>query len=244
MKPVYQCWLLVLLLLWLAPVQAARQFTITQVGAVPAQYDMGTTQTLTLTATNTSNGGNVGERIYEMRFRLNGTGTVFSSTTAAPVGWTRTAFSATSVTFRASSWTNSIIVGASLSFNVALVLTPTTADVTETMLDARASFTTDTNFTNGITRTGRSTNNNPASWTLKSLQITSFQTVDISTGLPNSTIIAGQSFRLVMSVTNLSTATQTSIVSSPSPPTATKTGTVTQGLTSTVFNPNPLTMTA
>lgn len=43
---------------------------------------MGSTQTLTFTITNSSSGGNICERIYEMRFRLPGTGTVFSSATA------------------------------------------------------------------------------------------------------------------------------------------------------------------
>ena len=236
-------WMFLAVLVWATPAEAARQYTVTMTSpAAPAQFDMGTTQALSLSVTNTSNGGNAGERIYEMRFRLNGTGTVFSATTAAPAGWTRRSFSSTSVTFRATSWATAIPTGSSTGFTLALALNTSSANVTETLRDARASFTTDTNFGNGITRSGRTTINSPASWTRKGLQITSFQTVDISTGLPISTIVAGQSFRLVMRVSNLSTATQSGIIASPNPPTANKTGTVTQGLTSTVYSPNPLTL--
>lgn len=230
------------LMVWVLPVQAARQYTVTQTPAAPAQLDMGTTQTLAYSIANTSNGGNAGERIYEMRFRLPGTGTVFSSTTAAPAGWTRTVYSATSVTFQASDWTTAIASGSALSFDLVLVMRTTSADVSETLRDTRASFTLDTNFANGIARSGRVTLNNQGSWRLKSLQVTSFQTVDITTGLPVSTIIAGQSFRLVMTVRNISSATQTNIITAPNPPATIETGVVTQGLTSTVYNPNPLTL--
>ena len=230
------------LILWVLPAQAARQYTLTQTPAAPAQLDMGTTQTLTYSIANTSNGGNASERIYEMRFRLPGTGTVFSSTTTAPAGWTRTVFSGTSVTFRANDWTTAIVSGSALNFDLVLVMRTTSADVSETLRDARAGYTLDTNFANGVTRTGRVTINNPGSWRLKSLQVTSFQTVDITTGLPVSTIIAGQSFRLVMTVRNISSASQTNIITSPNPPATIETGIVTQGLTSTVYSPNPLTL--
>ena len=230
------------LMAWALPVQAARQYSVTQSPAAPVQFDMGTTQTLAYSIANISNGGNASERIYEMRFRLPGTGTVFSSTTAAPAGWTRTVFSTTSVTFQANDWTTAIVPGSALGFDLGLVMRTTSADVSETLRDARASFTLDTNFADGIARSGRVTTNNPGSWRLKSLQVTSFQTVDITTGLPVSTIIAGQSFRLVMTVRNISSATQTSIITSPNPPATIETGIVTQGLTSTVYSPNPLTL--
>ncbi len=230
------------LMAWALPVQAARQYSVTQSPAAPVQFDMGTTQILAYSIANISNGGNASERIYEMRFRLPGTGTVFSSTTAAPAGWTRTVFSTTSVTFQANDWTTAIVPGSSLGFDLGLVMRTTSADVSETLRDARASFTLDTNFANGITRSGRVTTNNPGSWQLKSLQVTSFQTVDITTGLPVSTIIAGQSFRLVMTVRNISSATLTSIITSPNPPATIETGIVTQGLTSTIYSPNPLTL--
>ena len=213
----FHLWLLLALALfgWAVPAQAARQYTVTQASpAAPAQLDMGTTQTVTYSIANTSNGTNASERIYQMRFRLPGTGTVFSSGTVAPAGWTRTSFSSTSITFQASSWTTAILSGSSFSFNLVMVMRTTSVDVNETLLDARARFTLDTNFVGGITRTGSVTTNNPGSWTLKSLQVTSFQTVDATTGLPVSTIIAGQGFKLVMTVRNISNTTQSSTSSS------------------------------
>lgn len=244
MKRFYTGLLLILaLMIWTLPAQAASQYLISQTSpTAPSQFDMGSTQTVTYNVTNNSNGTNVGERIYEMRFRLN-SGTVFSSATAAPVGWTRTAFSTTSVTLRANDWTTSIPSGSSLSFSVVMVMRTTSADVSDTLRDARARFTTDTNFSNGITLAGSFTNS-VAAWTLKSLQVTSFQTVDIVTGLPVSTITAGQSFRLVMTVRNISSAAQSNIISAPNPPTTIETGTVTQVVTSTVYSPNPLTLAA
>lgn len=229
---------------WLEPVQAARTYTLAQTNpAAPAQIDMGTTQTITYRVTNTSTGGNAGERIYEMRFRLPGTGTVFSATTAAPAGWTRTAFSTTSVTFRATSWANSITTGNFLDFNIVLVMRTTTADVNETLRDARASYTLDTNFSNGVTRSGRVTINNPGSWTLKSLQITSFLATDLA---GNTTVVAGNQFRVVITVRNISSATQSSIVSVANPPamiTSLWTGPV-PTWASTTYSPNPLTLAA
>lgn len=221
---------------WTSAAQAARQFSVAQVSPTPpGQFDMGSAQSLTLRVTNTSTGSNSSERIYEMRFRLNGTcsgssctATLFSSSTVAPTGWTRTSFSTTSVTFRATSWDNSIVTGSSLDFTLVLNAGTSTQDRSETLRDARASFTLDTNFSNGITRTGRYTANTPGSWTLKSLSITSFQTTDTS-GNPTSAIAAGTSFRIVITVRNISTATQSGIVANPSPPTATKTGTWTPG---------------
>ena len=204
-----------LAVLWLAPAQAARIFTITQVSpALGTAFDMGSAQSVTFSVMNTSGGGNAGERLYEIRLRLPGTGTVFASSTAAPAGWTRTAFNTTSVTFRASSWANSIVSGSSLNFTLNMVMRTTTADVSETLRDARASFTLDTNFADGISRTGRVTVNNPGSWTLKSLLITSFQTTDVG-GTPVSAIAAGTSFRVAITVQNISSATQSTITANP-----------------------------
>lgn len=221
--------------------EAARQFTVTQNPAIGTAFDMGSTQSITYTVTNTNTGGNSGERIYEMRFRIRN-GSTFSNTTAAPTGWTRTAYSTTSVTFRATSWANSIVTGSSLGFTLVLVMRTTTADVNETLRDARASYTLDTNFSNGITRAGRTTINTPGLWTLKSLLITSFQTLDPTCTSPVSTILSGTNFCLRMTVQNISSATLNSIIANPNPPTATKTGTVTQSLVSTTYNPNPLTL--
>lgn len=213
---------------------AARSYTSTQSPAVGTTFEMGSTQSLTYQITNTSTGGNVGERIYEMRFRIS-SGSVFLSSTAAPAGWTRTAFGATSVTFRANSWADAIALGGSaVSFTLAVAMRSTTADVSEALRDMRASFTTTTTGP-PFTRTGRATVNTPGGWTLKSLAVTSFQITD-TLGNPVSAITSGISFQLRMTVKNNSSVTQ-SVVSNPNPPTATKTGTVTQGLTSTTGSP-------
>src|SRR5207244_10323654 len=130
---------------------------------------------------------NAGERIYIMRFRLNGgctgtgcTATLFSTTSAAPANWTRTAFSTSSVTYTANTWADSIPSGSSLSFSLVVTAGKSTQDRTETLRDARASYTTDTDFSNGIKNAGTSTINTPGSWILQSLQITGFQPADTS----------------------------------------------------------------
>lgn len=225
------CLLGTLLGLWQVPAQAARSFDRPQTPAAAlAEFDMGTTQTLTYAITNTSTGGDANDRIYEVRFRLPGTGTVFSSTTAAPAGWARTAFSSTSVTFRATSWTTALqsnqVTGATsttASFSLVMVMRATTADVTETLRDIRSSYTLDTNFSNGITRTGRTTYNNQGSWTLRALSITSVQTTDLA-GTPVTSIFAGTSFRLVITVRNLSSATLNGISVSAGYPTTSSPG--------------------
>ena len=234
--------------------QAARSFTLTQTSpAAPGEVDMGTTQTLTFTVTNTASGGNAGERIYRLRIRLNGSctgtgcvATAFSSTSGAPVNWTRTAFSATSITYQAATWNDAIPSGSSLSVSVVLTAGTSSQDRAETLRDVRAYFTTDNNFANGISQSGTNTISSPGSWTLQSLQITGFQTTDTS-GNPVSAIAAGASFRIVITVKNISVATQNGIVANPSPPTATKTGSFSGSspscsLTST--SPSPLNLTA
>ena len=214
---------------------AARDFTNTQTPAAGTQFDMGSIQSLTYAITNTSTGGNIGERIYEMRFRI-GTGSLFLSSTAAPAGWTRTAFSSTSITFRATSWANAIAVGgAPVNFTLALAMRTTTADVNETLRDMRASYTTTTTGP-PFARVGRKTTNTPGAWTLRSLAITSFQITD-TLGNPVSAITSGTSFQLRMTVQNNSSVTQGAVVSNPNPPAATKSGTVTQAVTSTTGSP-------
>ncbi|MFZ5861700.1 MAG: hypothetical protein ACOYXR_02440 [Nitrospirota bacterium] len=245
MKRLIGCALAVLAIgLWARPADAARSYTIGQTPAAPTSFPMGTNGTLTYRITNTNNGGNTGERIYEMRFRLRGTGTTFASSTAAPAGWTRTAYSTTSVTFRATSWANAIAVGAFRDFAINFTFRSTTADVNETLRDIRARYTTSTTGP-PFGRVGTVTTNNPGSWTLKSLVITSFQITDLS-GTPITSLVAGSSFRLVMAVTNRSTATQTAIVSSPLSPTqvASFAGTppTPPWLASTAYSPNPLTL--
>ncbi|MEW6684083.1 MAG: hypothetical protein AB1451_14385 [Nitrospirota bacterium] len=210
---------------------------------------MGSTGTLTYRITNANTGGNTGERIYEVRFRVGGGGrrgggasSTFSAATAAPAGWTRTSFSTTSVTFRANSWANAIITGSYLDFPIVFNFRQTTADTTERLRDIRARYT---NSVGGppFTNLGSDTDSNQGGWTLRSLEITSLQITDTS-GVPITALSAGSSFRLVMSVTNRSTATMTAIRSGPTdPPVASVlTGTATVGWTSTVNSPNPLTL--
>src|SRR4029077_3515803 len=211
--------------------------------------DMGATQTLTYTITNTASGTNAGERIYRMRFRLNGTctgtgcvATLFSAASAGPANWTRTAFSTTSVTYTAATWADAIPSGSSLSFSVVVTAGKSTQDRTEPLRDARASFSANTN----LTRAGTSTISTPGSWILQSLQITGFQTTDTS-GTPTSAIAAGVNFRIVITVKNISVATLNGIVANPSPPTPTKTGSFggaspSCSLTST--SPSPLNLAA
>jgi hypothetical protein len=219
---------------------AARSYTYVQ-SPVPASavFDFGSTQSLSYQITNTNTAPNTGERIYQMRFRMVGGGTsLFSATTAAPAGWTRTAFTTTSVTFRANSWANAIAVGGSATFTLVMAMRTSTADVSETLRDMRAYYTTTTTGP-PFTTLSSLTTNTPGSWTLKSLTITSFQITDTS-GAVISSLTAGGSFRLVMTIKNNTTVTQNAIASNPNPPTAVKTGTVTQGLTGTVTSPSPL----
>ena len=119
---------------------AARSFTYAQSPATAAAiFNMGSVQTLSYQITNTNTGGNVGERIYEMRFVLPGTGTVFSSSTSAPTGWTRTAFSTVSVTFQATSWANTIAVGgAPVSFPLNFLMRSASADLSDSLKSIRA----------------------------------------------------------------------------------------------------------
>lgn len=224
------------------PARAANSDSIPALSPTP-QFDMGSTaQSVTFTVNNTSSAG---ERIYIMRFRIN-SGSVFNAATAAPAGWTRTAFSTTSVTFQATDWTTSIVAGSSLAFTLQLNLRTTSPDVTEHLRDARATFTLDNNFSNGITSNGTRTISNPGSWTLKSLQITGFQTTDTS-GTPVSAIAAGANFRVLITVKNVSNATQSNIVANPTPPTQTRTPTWSSLLTNcslTSTSPSPLNLAA
>lgn len=207
--------ILTLFLLGLYPgsAEAVRRFTVVQTNpAPPAYFIMGTTQSVTFTVTNTSRGRNIGERIYEVRFRIN-TGTTFSRATAAPPGWSITAYGGNSITFQANSWWNAIPSGSSVPFTLVLLLRKASADVAETLRDVRAGFTRDTNFNNGIRRTGRVRINRPGRWNLKSLEMTLVpSTYNVGTGCQ---------FTLTMTITNRSTAKITGVTSQPKPPTRT-----------------------
>ena len=226
--------LLLLVCGWSGVSHAARSSSVSQSPANGTAFNMGSTQVLTYTVTNTVTGGNIGERVYEVRFRLN-SGSLFSASTAAPAGWTRTLFSTTSVTFQATSWANAIAVGNSVSFPVVIAMRTTSVDATnERLRDMRTRYTTTTTGP-PFARLASVTMNTPGLWTLKSLSITSFQITDLA-GVPISAIQAGASFQLRMSVTNVSN-TARSITSNPNPPTPTKVGTVTQVLTGTSGSP-------
>lgn len=230
--------IMAVLALGCAAAHAARTYTYVQSPVAGTQFDMGSTQSVTYQITNTATAPNAGERIYEVRFRIN-SGSLFSASTAAPAGWTRTAFSTTSVTFQASSWANAIASGGSASFTLQITMRSTTTNVNEALQDIRGRFTATTTgppFTNLASITTAT----PGAWTLMSLSITTFQITDLA-GTPITALTAGTSFRLVMTVKNNSSVIQNNVVSNPNPPTAVKTGTVTQALTGTVGSPLSLT---
>ncbi|HZF18711.1 MAG TPA: hypothetical protein VE008_03295 [Burkholderiales bacterium] len=229
---------------------AARTFTAT-LTPVP-EFDMSSTQTLTFSVNNTS----TTDRIYRLRIRLPGTctgtgcvATVFTSASAAPLNWTRTAFTTTSITYQASTYNDAIPASSSLSVSVVITAGKSTLDRTEVLRDVRAYFTIDTNFANGITSTGNTTNTtntNFPSWILQSLQITAMQTTDTS-GVSVSAIAAGTTFRVVITVKNISSATLNTIVANPTPPTPTKTGTFggsSPSCSLTTTSPSPFNLTA
>jgi hypothetical protein len=245
-----RCTLLALLLALTAAstwALAARTFTAT-LTPVP-EFDMSSSQTLTFSVNNTS----TTDRIYRLRIRLAGSctgggcvATVFTSASAAPLNWTQTV-SPTSITYQASTWNDAIPASSSLSVSVAITAGKSTQDRTEVLRDVRAYFTTDTNFANGISSTGNTTvttNTNWPSWILQSLQVTGIQTTDTS-GNPVSAVAAGTTFRVVITVKNISSATLSGIIANPSPPTATTSvgfGTSPScSLTST--SPSPLNLT-
>jgi hypothetical protein len=226
---------------WCGRAEAATNFVAVQTPAPNAPVTMGTTGTLTYRITNSNTGGDTDEHIYEIRFRMSSGRSTFSSTTAAPAGWTRTAYSTTSVTFRANSWANTIATGSFRDFAIVFNFRSTTGDTNELLRDIRARTTNDTvgpPFDND----GSDTDSNQGGWTLKSLALT-MQITDLG-GTPITSLNAGGSFRLVMTVTNRSSSSKTSIVSVNSPPNTNETGTVTQGNPSPVYSPNPLTLAA
>jgi len=261
---------------WYTNAEAARAFGIAQTPVIGSQFDMRSTQTITFTITNSNTAGTT-DRIYMMRFRLNtGCGTlpcaasVFSNATAAPPNWTRTAWSTTSVTFRANSWAYAIPSTGTNTFPIVFTMGNMTVDTTVTLRDVRASFTTTGTFCysgcaplQNATASGTVTlpagaggscsvmtnGSTPAintcvSWQLMSLSL-SFLITDLG-GTPVTSIPAGSGFISKMTVTNNSSVAQNGIVSSPSPPTATIAPPlgVTLNNPAPVFNPNPLNLAA
>lgn len=245
--------------MWWIPAQAARSFSVSQTSPTPApgQFDMGTTQSVTLSITNTSTGTNSAEKVFQVQFQLSTTCTApctlttFSSSTAAPAGWTRTALSSSSVTFRANSFSTAVgtsVAPLSASFTLVIVTGSFTADQSQTFSRITARFSANTNFgsAHSVNCTGTGTCGSLGSWKVMSLQITSFQTTDTS-GTPVSAVAAGVSFRIVITVKNISSATQNGIVANPSPPNVTKTGTwfgTSPNCSLTGTNPSPLNLGA
>lgn len=227
--------------LWIESSDAANNFVAAQTPAPNAPVSMGTTGTLTYRITNSNTGGDAGERIHEVRFRMSGGRSTFSSAVAAPPGWTRTSYSTTSVTFRANSWANCIVTGSFLDFPIVFNFRQTTADTNELLRDIRARSTGTTGgppFRNA----GSDTDSNQGGWTLKALAI-AMQITDTG-GTPITSLVAGDSYRLVMTVTNRSTTIQSSIVSVNNPPaqTASFTGAAPTNVPPAVNSPNPLTL--
>jgi len=249
---------------WL-PVQAARVFNAAQTSPTPApgQFDMATPQSVTMRVTNTNTGGNVNERIYDVRFRLTTvcaapcTLTAFSSSTVAPAGWTRTGFTSSSISFQPTSWNNAIATAASggptqsATFTLLFTTGTFTSDTSQTFLDIRSRWTTTTsgppfNRAASLTCSSIATCGSVGSWKAMALSIVSIQTLDASNN-PTSAIAAGAGFKLVITVKNISTAQQNSIAAVTSPPAfppSVKTGTVTLNNPAPVYSPNPLTLAA
>lgn len=224
---------------------AARSYSYAQTPSpATAVFAMGSTQSLSYLVTNTNTGTNTGERIYQVRIRIS-SGSTFTAATVAPAGWTLTARTTTTATFRASSWANAIAAGTSKSFTVVVLMRTTTADVNDKLRDVRAYYTTTTTGTfvnlTSITSTIAATPAPPTQpsvqgqWKLVSLLVT-MQITDLA-GAPITTIAAGNSFKLVMTVTNKSSAIQNGITANPNPPAQTTTGTTAPTLTGTAGSP-------
>jgi hypothetical protein len=227
-----------------SPVEAAYNFTSAQTNPTPVQYTMRSSASPTFRISNTST--TAGARIYQVRFRLSTYNTIFPASIAAPAGWTRTSYSATSVTFRANNWANAILSGGLLDFVLAMTAGYSSADVNQTLRDVRACFTTvdpgagswpTCGTSNRITY---SSGSSIGLWRLMSLDITGFTITDLA-GTPTTSITAGTGFKLVMTIVNRSTTTQSGIISVANPPAPTITGTVTlPGSPATVYSPSPL----
>src|SRR6266700_1899104 len=166
---------------------------------------MGTTQSIAIGVTNTSTGGNVAERLYQVQFQLSTTAcsptpctnTVFSSATTAPAGWTRTAFSSTSITFKANTFADALgstaqspsVPPTANSFTLVLAVGTFTADLSQTLSKVTARFSPNTNFS-GSHAVNCTSGSCLGSWKAMSLSIISFQTTDLSNN-PVSAVAAG-----------------------------------------------------
>jgi len=232
--------LLLTSVVWWQPAQAARSFSAGQTSPTsPGQFNMGTTQSVTMNITNTSTGGNADERIFQVTFKLPSctapcTTSTFSSSTAAPSGWTRSAFSANAVTFRASGFATALgstaqspqVPPLSQSFTLVLAIGSFIGDVTESFSQITSRVSPNTNFggAHNINCTNAGTCNSLGSWKNYALKVTSFQTTD-TLGNAISALAAGNNFQLRIAIQNISSASQSFVCSNPNPPTTTKSGT-------------------
>jgi hypothetical protein len=244
---------------WRTSAEAAQVFTVTQQNPAPGSpVVMGSTQLVTFRITNTNTGGNVGERIYYVRFQTNTSctapcrNTTFNTAaTVAPTNWSKQTSLTTDTIFEPNTYANAIAVGGVQDFTLSIYMGSRTADFTETLRRARVRYTTTAGGTccpSTYAQTGSTiTINNPASVALKSLSINSFQTTDCA-GTPVTSITSGSNFCVVMTVQNFSSAAANGIVTNPTNPPSganiSKTGTVTQGYISTTNSPNPLNLAA
>lgn len=215
--------------------QAARNFTYTQNPPIGSNFAMGAVVPITFGITNTSTGGQAGERISDIRFRLDAGASLFTGATTAPAGWTRVFFSPTEVAFRATSWANAIPVGATVNFTLMVQIQSGASNINERLRDIRAWFTSTVGGPPfAVNPTGPE--KNAGGWVATALEITQFQITDLA-GAPINVLIGGNQFRLVMTVCNRSTVAQSPIVSDPSPPTPVQTGTVNETLAGTAGSP-------
>ncbi len=237
--------------------QATNSYNFTQTSpAPPALIVMGTNQTITYTVTNTSNGTDINERLYQVRIRLKGactgspcTFTTFSATTVAPPGWSYTigtsnGCSTCAITFTANSAAYALSSNqlgspptpTTLNFNV--VLTGGTSnqdrnesDTNNVLRDVRARFTLSSappfNNNGSITKT-----TGLGSWRLYSLLVTL---------TPSATTVSkscSAAFTLTMSVTNKATVSISNVTSVPKPPQIAATGGASASTTSAPANFN------
>src|SRR6266566_6956891 len=204
---------------WQTPVQAADQFSLSLVSPSPAEVDMRSTGvSMTFRVTNTTITST--DKITAIRFRINN-GDVFASATP-PAGWAM-AFTATAITFTASSVANGIPTTAGSNtqdFPIVFNFTFASTDISHILRDIRSTFTPAAG--------GKTTNVNgsvaTAPWMLKALSI-AWAPSSYSVG-PSCT------FTLTATITNLSSSNLSGITTVPKPPTVSPAGSASPG-------PNP-----
>ncbi len=219
--------------------EAREDFTVTQISpSLGASVTMGSIETMTFRVANT---GSPSRKIVSVTFKLrrgrNTKGGAFLSGTP-PEGWASTGKAGRKrITFKTTSWDHAIDVGGVKDFKWTMRAGSAPEDVNETLRKVSARFSK--------RETGsrkKASLRNVGSWTLKSLEIASFKITNMA-GNPVASEMAGRNFRLVMTIVNRSTARQANITTSPNPPVATRSGTVTLPPSpQTTYRPQPLTL--